>query len=163
MHFNFDQKPAYNTELGAMYCGDSLELLAKIPDNSVNLVMTSPPFALLRKKEYGNEDQHEYVEWLAKFALLVLQKLKPDGSFVLDLGGAYQKGIPARSLYNFRVLLKFCDEIGFYLAEDFYLNLCCIDPQYFKIHDHIQNFKRHPFGWRFFILQLINMDYSKCC
>ena len=120
MHFNFDQKPAYNTELGAMYCGDSLELLAKIPDNSVNLVMTSPPFALLRKKEYGNEDQHEYVEWLAKFALLVLQKLKPDGSFVLDLGGAYQKGIPARSLYNFRVLLKFCDEIGFYLAEDFY-------------------------------------------
>jgi site-specific DNA-methyltransferase (cytosine-N4-specific) len=35
-------------------------------------------------------------------------------------GGAYLKGVPARSLYNFRVLLRFCDEIGFYLAEDFY-------------------------------------------
>jgi site-specific DNA-methyltransferase (cytosine-N4-specific) len=103
-----------------MYCADSLEMLAKLPDESVNLVMTSPPFALQRKKEYGNKDQHEYVEWLAAFGKLVFQKLKPDGSFVLDLGGAYEKGVPARSLYNFRVLLKFCDELGFTLAEDFY-------------------------------------------
>ena len=46
--------------------------------------------------------------------------LKESGSFVLDLGGAYRSGIPSRSLYNFRVLLTFCDEIGFHLAEDFY-------------------------------------------
>lgn len=39
---------------------------------------------------------------------------------MLDLGGAYQKGVPARSLYNFRVLIKLCDEVGFFLAEDFY-------------------------------------------
>lgn len=45
-----------------MYCADSLEMLAKLPDESVNLVMTSPPFALQRKKEYGNKDQHEYVD-----------------------------------------------------------------------------------------------------
>jgi site-specific DNA-methyltransferase (cytosine-N4-specific) len=36
------------------------------------------------------------------------------------LGGAYRAGVPSRSLYNFRVLLAFCDEIGFQLAEDFY-------------------------------------------
>jgi site-specific DNA-methyltransferase (cytosine-N4-specific) len=82
--------------------------------------MTSPPFALQRKKEYGNKDQHEYVDWLSDFAELVLQKLKPDGSFVLDLGGAYRKGVPARSLYNFRIPIHFCDNLGFYLAEDFY-------------------------------------------
>jgi site-specific DNA-methyltransferase (cytosine-N4-specific) len=46
--------------------------------------------------------------------------LKDDGSFVLDLGGAYEKGVPTRSLYNFRVLIRFCDELGFYLAEEFY-------------------------------------------
>jgi site-specific DNA-methyltransferase (cytosine-N4-specific) len=120
MHFNLNRTPAYKTALGSMYCGDSIEMLSKIPDNSINLVMTSPPFALLRKKEYGNEDQHEYVEWLAQFAGLVFRKLRNDGSFVLDLGGAYQRGIPSRSLYNFRVLLKFCDGIGFHLAEDFY-------------------------------------------
>ncbi len=112
--------PAYTTHRGAAYCGDSLELLHKLPDESIDLVMTSPPFALLREKEYGNQSQATYVEWLAGFARLVRQKLKPTGSFVLDLGGAYERGVPARSLYNFRVLLKFCDEIGFHLAQDFY-------------------------------------------
>lgn len=51
---------------------------------------------------------------------MVYQKLTPDGSFVVDLGGAYQKGVPVRSLYNYRVLIKFCDEIGFHLAEEFF-------------------------------------------
>lgn len=114
------QHLAYKTASGEAWCGDSLDLLQSLPDNSVNLVLTSPPFALQRKKEYGNRDQHEYVEWLAEFAALVLKKLREDGSFVLDLGGAYQKGVPSRSLYNFRVPIKFCDDLGFFLAEDFY-------------------------------------------
>jgi DNA modification methylase len=112
--------PAYLTESGAAYCGDSIELLAQLPANSINLVLTSPPFALQRQKAYGNKDQSEYVEWLATFAREVRRVLTDDGSFVLDLGGSYEKGTPARSLYNFRVLLKFCDDIGFFLAEDFY-------------------------------------------
>lgn len=112
--------PAYKTHWGEAYCGDSLDLLSQFPDDSVNLVMTSPPFALLRKKEYGNKEQHEYIDWLSEFAKLVLKKLTPDGSFVLDLGGAYQKGIPSRSLYNFRIPIHFCDDLGFFLAEDFY-------------------------------------------
>jgi len=112
----------YQTRLGAACCGDSLELLTKLPNNSVNLVVTSPPFALLRQKEYGNLEQHEYIDWLAQFARLVYTKLKDDGSFVLDLGGAYQRGAPVRSLYNFRVLLRFCDDLKFFLAEEFYWN-----------------------------------------
>ena len=52
--------------------------------------------------------------------MLVRQKLRDDGSFVLDLGGAYQKGVPVRSLYQFRVLLRLCDDLGFHLAEEFY-------------------------------------------
>jgi DNA modification methylase len=112
--------PAYQTPLGTAWCGNSLELLANIPDNSVNLVMTSPPFALLRQKEYGNRSQDEYVKWLGTFAALVFRKLRDDGSFVLDLGGAYQRGLPIRSLYNFKVVIEFCENIGFSLAEDFY-------------------------------------------
>ena len=112
--------PAYLTNWGAAYRGDSLDLLAALPDSSVNLVLTSPPFALQREKEYGNKAQAEYVAWLAQFARLVHRKLKDDGSFVLDLGGAYELGSPTRSLYNFRVPIHFCDELGFYLAEDFY-------------------------------------------
>lgn len=118
--FELKTLPLYTTELGATYVGDSIDLLSQLPDESVNLVMTSPPFALQRQKSYGNKDEHEYIDWLAAFAKLVHQKLKPDGSFVLDLGGAYRKGVPVRSLYNYRVLIKFCDEIGFHLAEEFF-------------------------------------------
>lgn len=112
--------PAYVTNLGAAYHGDSRELLALLPDHSVNLVMTSPPFALQRQKEYGNEHQDDYVDWLLSFARVIHHKLRDDGSLVLDLGGAYQKGVPARSLHNFRALIRLCDELGFFLAEDFY-------------------------------------------
>ncbi len=112
--------PAYFTSHGATYIGDSRELLAELPNSSVNLVITSPPFALQRQKEYGNLDQHEYIDWFLEFGRLVHQKLTDDGSFVIDFGGAYMKGVPARSLYNFRVLLRMVDELGFFLAEDFY-------------------------------------------
>lgn len=117
---NLGIAPAYITGSGAAYCGDSLQLLEQLHDNSVNLVVTSPPFALLRKKEYGNKEQHEYIDWLAEFAAIVYKKLRNDGSFVLDLGGAYQRGVPVRSLYNYRVLMRFCDGLGFHLAEEFF-------------------------------------------
>ncbi len=115
-----NRPPAYTTNLGSAFIGDSMELLAELDDNSVNLVMTSPPFALQRQKEYGNLDQYEYIDWFLGFAKLVHQKLTPDGSFVVDFGGAYMKGAPARSLYNFRVMIRMVDEVGFFLAEDFY-------------------------------------------
>src|SRR5258706_8402742 len=111
---------AYTTKYGAAYCGDSLDLLAALPDESINLVFTSPPFALQRQKSYGNKEQSEYIDWLAQFAKQVHRVLKSDGSFVIDLGGAYERGVPVRSLYNFRVLVRFCDDLGFFLAEDFY-------------------------------------------
>jgi len=111
---------SYTTRFGKALLNDSLKELENFENESVNLVLTSPPFALLRKKEYGNKDQDEYIEWLSEFAKLVYKKLKPDGSFVLDLGGAYQSGMPVRSLYNFRIPIHFCDDLGFHLAEDFY-------------------------------------------
>lgn len=110
----------YETSLGRAYAGDSRELLPLMPDASVDLVITSPPFALQRQKEYGNEDQDAYLDWLLSFCAEVYRVLKPTGSFVLDLGGAYQKGRPVRSLYNFRVLLRLCDELQFRLAEEFF-------------------------------------------
>ncbi|MHB1681201.1 MAG: DNA-methyltransferase [Bacilli bacterium] len=111
---------AFETRLGKAYQGDSIDLLQTLVDGSVNLVLTSPPFALQRQKEYGNRSQDDYIDWLTDFAVLVKEKLAEDGSFVLDLGGAYQKGVPIRSLYNYKVLVKFCEELGFKLAEEFF-------------------------------------------
>jgi DNA modification methylase len=113
-------RPLYFTGKGQAHVGDSIELLNELPDSSIDLVMTSPPFALLRQKAYGNVEENEYVDWIRPFGKEVFRVLKERGSLVLDLGGAYRSGMPSRSLYNFRVLLTFCDEIGFHLAEDFY-------------------------------------------
>ena len=110
----------YRTRRGLQLCGDSVELLARLPDQSVDLVLTSPPFALLRKKTYGNQEQDQYVEWLGRFGASAYRVLKESGSFVLDLGGAYQRGKPVRSLYNYRVLLDFCDRLRYELAEEFF-------------------------------------------
>jgi DNA modification methylase len=112
--------PLYTTCCGKAYLGDALALLKGLADNTVDLVLTSPPFALQRQKEYGNRDESEYVDWLSSFALEVRRVLKDTGSFVLDLGGAYLKGRPARSLYNYRVLLRLCDEQDWRLAEEFF-------------------------------------------
>lgn len=117
----FDSRSvAYTTDLGAQIVGDSRDLLRSMPEGSVDLIVTSPPFALLRKKAYGNEDQKEYVDWLAEFGKLALPVLRDSGSLVIDLGGAYQRGLPVRSLYNYRVLLEFVDNLGYHLAEEFF-------------------------------------------
>src|SRR6266700_8290581 len=100
--FSAAMLPAYRTQFGAAFQGDSLGLMRHLPDRSVNLVITSPPFALQRQKAYGNKEQHEYVDWLTDFAQNMFPKLTDDGSLVLDLGGAYQKGVPVRSLYQYR-------------------------------------------------------------
>jgi len=112
--------PIYKTSLGKCYNGDSLQLIPLLEDESIDLVFTSPPFALQRKKEYGNKSQEEYVDWISEFASALKPKLKDTGSFVLDLGGAYESGIPIRSLYNYKVLIKFCEELGYQLAEEFF-------------------------------------------
>ncbi|WP_035081372.1 DNA-methyltransferase [Aphanizomenon flos-aquae] len=114
------ETPLYTTEYGFAYIGDSLELLDQVASDSINLVMTSPPFALQREKIYGNVDQEAYVDWLCLFCQKVYRVLKPDGSFVIDLGGAYQSKRPVRSLYNYRILIKLCDELNFRLAEEFF-------------------------------------------
>jgi site-specific DNA-methyltransferase (cytosine-N4-specific) len=110
----------YRTKLGKAIVCDSLKWLLATKSDSIDLVITSPPFALQRKKEYGNRDQSAYVDWIIDFGHEIFRVLKKTGSFVLDLGGAYKKGRPVRSLYNYRVLIRMCDECGFRLAEEFF-------------------------------------------
>jgi len=111
-------KPAYKTSWGAMYEGDAAALLAKLPDECLDLVVTSPPYALHFKKEYGNVDKDDYVEWLRPFGREIHRALKPKGSFVLNIGGSYNAGAPTRSLYHFKVVLMLCEEVGFHLAQE---------------------------------------------
>jgi DNA modification methylase len=113
-------EPTYTTAFGAAYTVDSRAFLNHLDSEIVDLIVTSPPFPLLRQKSYGNEAQGTYVDWLVEFGEKARRVLKPTGSFVLDLGGAYQRGLPVRSLYQFKVLLRFCEDLGYHLAEEFY-------------------------------------------
>lgn len=110
--------PFFQTDLGACYLGDSREVLAKIPDSSVNLVFTSPPYALHFKKEYGNVDKEDYVHWFLGFAREIQRILTDDGSFVLNIGGSYNPKVPTRSIYHFKLMVALVEELGLHLAQE---------------------------------------------
>ena len=111
----------YRTDLGMAHLGNSLEIMRSMPSTSIDLVLTSPPFALLRKKSYGNVAASEYCDWFMPFAHEIRRLLKPTGSLVLDIGGSWNKGLPTRSLYHFELLLRLCRPDGpYHLAQEFY-------------------------------------------
>jgi len=112
--------PFYKTNFGAAYLGDSLDLLKTIPDGSVNLIITSPPYALEFKKEYGNKEKDDYKLWFLSFAEQFWRILKDDGSFVLNIAGSYNKGTPTKSLYHYKLLVDLIERLNFSLAQEFY-------------------------------------------
>lgn len=115
-------KPYYKTKYGLAYLGNAIELLDIFEDGTVDLIMTSPPFALRRKKEYGNVDAEKYIEWFLPFAEKFYDILKPNGSLVIDIGGSWIQGRPVRSLYHYELLLALCKMPirKFYLAQEFF-------------------------------------------
>jgi len=112
--------PRYKTDLGAAYVGDASRLIKRVPDHSVNAIVTSPPYALTRKKSYGNPSQEEYVEWFLGFAPEFRRVLKPSGSLVIEIGGAWNRGSPTRSVYHFDLLVRLVKDAGFHLAQEFF-------------------------------------------
>jgi DNA modification methylase len=114
-------KQFFRTELGRIYNGDSLGLLHHaVEKGSIDLIMTSPPFGLVRKKSYGNEDADRYLKWFRPFAEGFRRVLKDSGSLVIDIGGVWKPGTPTRSLYHFDLLTMLCREFGFHLCQEHY-------------------------------------------
>lgn len=113
-------RPAYSTALGTAYQGDSRDLLRsdRVAPGAVDLIVTSPPFALTRKKAYGNEQEDAYIEWFLTFVKPFKRVLAPTGSLVIDLGGAYLPGRPQRSTYHFQLAVELARE--FDLCQEFY-------------------------------------------
>ncbi len=109
-----------STSLGKAVLADSLDYMETLADESIDLIVTSPPFGLVRKKDYGNADAADYVDWFRAFGSQFRRILKPQGSLVIDIGGSWTKGQPTRSLYHFRLLIMLCDVFRFHLAQEFY-------------------------------------------
>lgn len=110
----------HQTIYGEMILGSSLDVLCDRPEASTDLIMTSPPFGLVRKKDYGNVHADEYCDWFRPFAEQFHRVLRDTGSLVIDIGGAWNQGMPTRHLYHFKLLIMLCEEYGFHLAEEFY-------------------------------------------
>lgn len=113
-------KPSYFTGGGAAYCGDAGGLLTHVRSESVQLIFTSPPYALIRKKPYGNAESEGYVKWFMEFSEELRRVLTPTGSLVVDIGGAWRNGHPIKSTYQFELLLALTKNDRFFLAQDFY-------------------------------------------
>ena len=92
--------------------------------SSAQLIFTSPPFPLNRKKAYGNLTGEAYADWLAGFAPLFKEYLRPDGSIVLEVGNAWEPGHPVMSTLALESLLRFLKYGELYLCQQF----ICANP-----------------------------------
>jgi site-specific DNA-methyltransferase (cytosine-N4-specific) len=106
-----------------MYKGDCEQVLVMRPVSDlrgrVQLILTSPPFPLNRKKKYGNLTGEEYLGWLANLAPLFREYLTVDGSIVLEIGNAWEPGAPVMSTLPMRALLQFLESGGLRLCQEF--------------------------------------------
>jgi DNA modification methylase len=116
--------PLYQTNTGILYYGDSQNLLEDSLElkEKVNLIFTSPPFPLNKKKAYGNLTGKKYIDWLSGFGEIFSQLLTPDGSIVIEIGNAWEKGYPTMSLLPIETLIEFKKKGDFHLCQEFIWN-----------------------------------------
>lgn len=91
--------------------------LKNIPDNSVDLYFTSPPYSDRRKNTYGGVSEEKYIEWFTPIAIEIKRTLKPTGSFFLNIKPHTKDG--ERSLYVFDLVLFLKRELGFFFVEEY--------------------------------------------
>ncbi|HEY5327220.1 MAG TPA: site-specific DNA-methyltransferase [Mucilaginibacter sp.] len=104
--------------LNKIYQGDCRELLfntALFPDKSVNLIVTSPPYAEKRKTSYGGTHQDKYVEWFLPIASELKRILTDDGSFILNIKEHPENG--ERGTYVFELILELRKQGWFWIEE----------------------------------------------
>lgn len=119
---------AYRTSRGTMFHARVEEALVSGQfenlKGKVNLIMTSPPFPLVRKKRYGNETGEAYIKWLATLAGPLSELLTDDGSIVIEIGNAWDPGVPVMSTLPLEALLEFKKAAGLHLCQ----HVICHNP-----------------------------------
>lgn len=119
---------AYRTRVGRLFIGRTEDVLPATEldpwRGRVQLVFTSPPFPLVRKKKYGNLANDAYTQWLAGYARGLTEFLTPDGSIVIELGNGWNPGTPTVSTAGIKALLAFQEAAGLHLCQEF----ICFNP-----------------------------------
>lgn len=119
---------AYEIESGVMYASRIESFIGSTVSaqyqGKVNLILTSPPFPLNRKKKYGNLKGQDYVDWLSALAVPFRKLLRPKGSIVLEMGNAWVPGEPVMSTLALEALLAFLKAGELKLCQQF----ICYNP-----------------------------------
>ena len=102
-----------NTDI---YCGNSADILVDFDEDSVDLIVTSPPYADQRKNTYGGITTDKYVEWFLPISRELLRVLKPDGTFILNIKERVVNG--ERSTYVMELILEMKKQ-GWLWTEEF--------------------------------------------
>ncbi len=96
--------------------GDCSEELKYLEDNSIDLIVTSPPYADARKKTYGGIHPNKYVEWFLPISEQLLRVLKPSGTFILNIKERVVNG--ERHTYVLELIMKMREQ-GWLWTEEF--------------------------------------------
>ncbi len=117
---------AYKTNLGTAFESEVEKFTSSRYGHELQgqakLVITSPPFPLLKPKEYGNRQGEEYLEWISSVFQNVASWLRPDGSLVVEIGNAWERGQPSMSTLPLRSLMQIADSCGFSVCQQFICN-----------------------------------------
>lgn len=112
----------YSTSHGEYFLGDVNEALQSKKllkfKNNVNLILTSPPFPLLKKKEYGNLEGQEYIDWMTTTIINCMDYLTENGSIVIEIGNAWEAGQPTISTIPMEALLNIKARTGLHLCQE---------------------------------------------
>lgn len=121
-------KPAYETPFGGVLEGKIEDALESQHLNrlkgKVNLILTSPPYPLVRKKQYGNSNGQEYLDWLSSLAVGLSDLLADDGSIVVEIGNAWEPGSPTMSTLPLEALMAFKRKANLNLCQ----HVICHNP-----------------------------------
>lgn len=91
-------------------CGDCATELRQLPDNSIDLIFTSPPYADQRRNTYGGIKPADYVDWFLPKSEEFLRVLKPTGTFILNIKERVVKG--ERSTYVIELILRMREQVA---------------------------------------------------
>ena len=117
----------YSTDYGKYYVGRCEDTIRRLRlKGKVQLILTSPPFPLNNKKQYGNLIGNDYLQWFSGLAELFSSVLRLDGSIVIEMGNAWEKDRPVQSLLTVNSLLSFVnnERAGLRLCQEF----VCYNP-----------------------------------
>ena len=125
--------------------GDCEEVMAKMPENSVDLIVTSPPYADQRLYGTANSSArpNDFIDWLWPKTLQMKRVLKEDGSLILNINDKVVDNF--QHLYVYELIIKLCKEGGFKLVRDYIWHNPSSPPNIYSSGNHGRTKKSHEY------------------